>query len=299
MSTDIDPPTSPPPPRITRRRVVHACDVCRTRKIRCNGGQPCSACSSTNQECAYGAEFQTKSKSDAILEGVQRLEDAIQGVRTMIQNVSFPPASNPSPNGVFISSPQTYHTASIVEDHRSPARPEQNIQNAVLSPFHTSTTESVLHWPHFDVFPSLRQNYVSVFNIEQSRSPVSERATSMFPYVGSEDLRDVILSFQYNVNFWYPTMSHAKIIDLRLIITEGNIGNDTLSCVALMVLALGCASQSVEKMYDGDDLDSMDVDYQKSRRSMSEMYFDGVLKKIHIAHMEMSTAATQLLFYVA
>lgn len=298
MSTDIDQPSSPRP-RITRRRVVHACDVCRLRKIRCNGGQPCSTCSSTNQECAYGADVNPKSKSDAILEGIQRMEDAIQGVRTMIQNASFPPASNPSPNGGFISSPQTYHTASIVEDHRSPARSEQNIQNAVLSPFHTSTTESVLHWPHFDVFPSLRQNYVSVFNIEQSRSPVSERPTSMFPYVGSEDLRQIILSFQYNINFWYPTMSFAKINDLRLIVSEGNISNDTPSCLALMVLALGCASQSVEKMYDGDELDPMDIDYQRSRRSMAEMYFDGVLKKIHIAHMEMSTAATQALFFVA
>jgi hypothetical protein len=282
-----------------RRRVVHACDVCRLHKIRCNGGQPCPTCSSTNQECAYGTELNPKSKSDAILEGIQRMEDAIQGVRTMIQNASFQPASNSSPNGGFISSPQTYHTASIVEDHRSPARSNKNIHNAVLSPFHTSTTESVLHWPHFDVFLSLRQNYVSVFNIEQCRSPILGRPTSMFPYVGSEDLTQIILSFQYNVNFWYPTVSYAKTNDLRLIVTEGNVSNDTPSCLALMVLALGCASQSVERMYDGNKLNSIDMGYQKSRRSMAEMYFDGVLKKIHVAHMEMSTAATQSLFHVA
>jgi hypothetical protein len=227
------------------------------------------------------------------------MENAIQGMRTMIQNASFPTPSNPSPNGGFISSPQPYHAASVVDEHRSPATSEQNIQNAVLSPFHTSTTESVLHWPHFDVFPSLRQNYVSVFNIEQSRSPVSQKPTAMFPYVGSDDLRHIILSFQYNVNFWYPTMSYAKINELRQIVTEGNVGNDTPSCLALMVLALGCASQSVEKMYDGNDLNDMDMDYQRSRRSMAEMYFDGVLKKIHVAHMEMSTAATQALFFVA
>lgn len=298
MSTDIDQPSSPRP-RITRRRVVHACDVCRLRKIRCNGGQPCSTCLSTNQDCAYGADANPKSKSDAILEGIQRMEDAIQGVRAMIQNASFPPAITSSPNGGFISSPQTFQTASIVEDHRSPARSDQNIQNAVLSPFHTSTTESVLHWPHFDIFPSLRQNYVSVFNIEQSRLPVSERPTSMFPYVGSEDLRQIVFSFQYNINFWYPTMSYARINDLRLIVTDGNISNATTSCLALMVLALGCASQSVEKMYDGDELSQSEMDYQRSRRSMAEMYFDGVLKKIHIAHMEMSTVATQALFFVA
>lgn len=298
MSTDIDQPTSPRP-RITRRRVVHACDVCRLRKIRCDGGQPCSTCSSTNQECAYGAEANPKSKSDAILEGVQRMESAIQGLRTMIQNAAFPAPPNPSPNGAFISSPQTYHSASVIDEHQSPATSEQNIQNAVLSPFHTSTTESVLHWPHFDVFPSLRQNYMSVFNIEQSRSPVPERPTAMFPYVGGDDLGQIILSFQYNVNFWYPTMSYAKINDLRLKVTEGNVGNDTPSCLALMVLALGCASQSVEKMYSGDEPSPTEMDYQRSRRAMAEMYFDGVLKKIHIAHMEMSTAATQALFFVA
>ena len=121
----------------------------------------------------------------------------------------------------------------------------------------------------------------------------------MFPYVGSEDLGQIILSFLYNVNFWYPTMSYAKINDLRQIVTEGNVGNNTVSCLALMVLALGCASQSVEKMYDGDEPSPVEVDYQRSRRSMAEMYFDGVLKKIHTAHLEMSTAATQALFFVA
>jgi hypothetical protein len=140
---------------------------------------------------------------------------------------------------------------------------------------------------------------MSVFNIEQSRSPISERATAMLPYVGSEDLRQIILSFQYNVNFWYPTMSYAKINDLRLVVTEGNMGNNTPSCLALMLLALGCASQSMEKMYGGDEPSPMEMDYQRSRRSMAEMCFDGVLKKIHIAHMEMSTAATQALFFVA
>lgn len=45
---------SPPPPPIPRRtRVSSACDACRTRKIKCNGGTPCITCQRNDSICIY------------------------------------------------------------------------------------------------------------------------------------------------------------------------------------------------------------------------------------------------------
>ncbi|AGO12523.1 AaceriAER183Cp [[Ashbya] aceris (nom. inval.)] len=37
----------------TRKRVSKACDICRAKKIRCNGEEPCVNCEKFNLECAY------------------------------------------------------------------------------------------------------------------------------------------------------------------------------------------------------------------------------------------------------
>lgn len=45
---------SPPPPPLPRRtRVSSACDACRARKIRCNGGTPCMTCQKSDSICTY------------------------------------------------------------------------------------------------------------------------------------------------------------------------------------------------------------------------------------------------------
>jgi hypothetical protein len=47
-----------------------------------------------------------------------------------------------------------------VSQQKSPhssANNPQNLQNAGLDSMHTSPIEPILQWPHFDIFPSLRQ----------------------------------------------------------------------------------------------------------------------------------------------
>ncbi|CAD6499345.1 BgTH12-03475, partial [Blumeria graminis f. sp. triticale] len=43
--------TSTSPPK--RRRISRACDVCRKRKVKCDGKQPCTHCMSNNLVCTY------------------------------------------------------------------------------------------------------------------------------------------------------------------------------------------------------------------------------------------------------
>ena len=39
-----------------RRRIARACDLCRRRKIKCDGRLPCSHCKNYNSECVYHFE---------------------------------------------------------------------------------------------------------------------------------------------------------------------------------------------------------------------------------------------------
>lgn len=183
----------------------------------------------------------------------------------------------------------------------SEPHPLNNLENAVLDSWHTSTTESVLNWPHFDVFPSLRQDYISIFQLEQSRPPIRTRTSIMYPYVTAEDVDGILDSFQQAVNFWYPTMSQTQLDKVRVIVNDGAFDQDgTYTCLALLTMALGCASQVIAGLTLGTNtLTEEEKKKRAARRAMGDIYFDSALKRLYAAHMDVSSTATHCLFFAA
>ncbi|KAH9890751.1 putative C6 transcription factor [Xylariomycetidae sp. FL2044] len=321
-------------PSKKRLRTSHACDVCRLRKIRCDGNQPCASCQTSKQECSYGSEANTRGKSDLILEGVLRLE---QMLRDMSANAY-------SPRSPTIPSPISSSLASLPTAAPPPLPPppplkndptarlsgppqllqinKYNLENAILDSLHNSNTESILAWPYFDAFPSLRQNYVSIFQLEQSRSRLSTPRTSssLYPtYLTSTDLESVLDAFQRGVNFWYPTLSLVQLDAVRTLVAEGggliDINHTTTttnsssadptssSCRAHLVMALGCAGDAVSGLVGSEDgattITREETEYKASRRAMADMYFDGAMRIMHAAHTEMNCTAVQCHFFTA
>ena len=182
---------------------------------------------------------------------------------------------------------------------RSSTTKPENLQNAVLDSMHTSATESILQWPHFDVFPSLRQMYISIFHLEQSREPIKIRASTMYPYVSGADIDHIITSFGNSVNFWYPTMSTDKLKAVQSLISDREAEDSTSSCLAFLVMALGCANLAISGPAAGTDLSKAAIECRAAQRAIGDMYMDTVLKKLYVVHMEISTTATQCLFFVA
>ncbi|RSM01564.1 hypothetical protein CEP52_008489 [Fusarium oligoseptatum] len=141
-------------PSRKRLRTSHACDGCRTRKTRCDGGHPCATCASANQECAYGSEANSRSKTDVILESVLRVERSLHELKSNISSISpqitSQPQSQASPqdrrtNSFCGSTPDAslrrrsfaIHTPTS-QDLRENGN---NFENAVLDSMHTSTTD--------------------------------------------------------------------------------------------------------------------------------------------------------------
>lgn len=207
------------------------------------------------------------------------------------QHIAYPP---PTP----VSEHNNHHPPEYAKNGHA------SLENAVLDSMHTSTTESVLQWPHFDVFPSLRNGYVSFFELEQSRPPIEMRPTSIiYPFVSDEEIYKTLESFQNNVNFWYPTMSRHQLDKIRVMVKCSNAGvaedHSVESCLAHLTIALGYASQTVAGLIFGTPLADEDLKRRARRREMGDLYFDYALRKLHVAHMDVSSVATQCLFFTA
>ncbi|KAK8097291.1 hypothetical protein PG999_013235 [Apiospora kogelbergensis] len=246
----------------------------------------------------------SRGKSDLILEGVLRVEELLQKMNT---NMSLVP-------------PPEFHSLQLVQSPISPTVPDQsqrsmsaddlrppshqaNLENAILDSLHNSTTESILSWSYFDSFPTIRQNYVSIFQLEQSRPGLPMRTNSMSPYLSSVDLESILTSFQRGVNFWYPTLSLNRLENVRIAVTQGLLESTgtVANCCTQLVMALGCASGVASGLVGSEDVVSSreEVEFKSSRRAMAEVYFDGALKAMSVAHSEMTCNAVQSLFFAA
>ncbi|PGH15985.1 hypothetical protein AJ80_05361 [Polytolypa hystricis UAMH7299] len=273
-----------------RKRTSLACDTCRVRKVRCDGRDPCLTCSSAGEECTYGLETSPKSKTDIVLDVALRSE-------RLLREMSARLVQNDQPVNI-VSSPVAVISPAPTDSTRRQFEIEHNISNAILSPFHASTTESILAWPHFDHLQSLRQDYsFSVFNLENSRPSFPQLPSAIQPYASRSDIERTIQNFSQNVNFWYPTMTRTKLRASQQIMTSGRLDDSESSCLALLVMALGSASALVASVAEYDDPVPEETENRSQWKVMSELYFDSALKKLHVAQMECTIDSVQCLFF--
>lgn len=165
---------------------------------------------------------------------------------------------------------------------------------------HTSTTEAVLQWPHFDQYPSLRGDYRSIFHLERTRPQLELSPSTIFPYVTQEDITAILDAFQYNVNFWYPTVSQNQLHSVHTSMMSGDPTDNSLdSCLSLLIMALGCASQVTANLPQGSTSTPEEARYRASRRKIGDKYFEAALKKLHIAHLTVNSTSAQCMLFVA
>lgn len=165
---------------------------------------------------------------------------------------------------------------------------------------HTSTTESILQWPHLKAFSSLHTNYVPTFQLEKSQPSLVIKKTVSYPYLTAEDTTAILDSFSHHVNFWYPTLSQSQLQQIRLSFGCSVPDEDSVAaCLGLLTMALGCASQVTASLNTESGLSDTQLQNRLLKRRIGDSYFQGALKMIHLAHLEISSEATQCLFFVS
>ncbi|KAK2784023.1 hypothetical protein FQN53_008831 [Emmonsiellopsis sp. PD_33] len=277
----------------------------------CDGRDPCSTCSTAGEDCTYGPKTAPKSRTDIMLDVVLRSERLLREISTKL-DPQYSPQRGFHANGgrlqLFVdgtlggdaASSTTVISSPLTESNHRQSDIAQSISNAILSPYHALTTESILAWPHFDRFRSLRTNYsFSVFDLENSRPPFPQLPSPVQPYLSRNDIERTVESFSLNVNFWHPTMLRAKLNTLKEIIISGRLDDSTTSCLALLVMALGSASTMVASLAKYNDPTAAEMNDRSQSKVTSELFFDNALKRIHVAQMECTVDAAHSLLLVA
>jgi hypothetical protein len=185
----------------------------------------------------------------------------------------------------------------------SPSSPDNDfakVANATIPSTHISATEDLLNSSVAAPFPSLRAQFRPIFQLESSCPPIPFQPRSIRPVFTIEEAERLLTSFQLNVNFWYPTVSKATLQILFEKMQNGFIGNSCEDCAALLVLALGAASELIKLVHSSVEPRGFESrQHQSELMTMATVCFDEAMKLLSVAYMEISTISTQCVFLAA
>ncbi|KAK4498147.1 hypothetical protein PRZ48_010803 [Zasmidium cellare] len=251
-----------------RRRATIACEVCRSRKSRCNGARPkCKLCTELNAECVYrepGVKLDAGDK--LILERLAHIEGLLQS--------NLLESSNASVARFDATSPATSHTASDADLQSK--RLSASVSSVPMSGMgismatnistmpkaHTTPALHLLQWPVIRDLVSKPCDPSVLLQLEMTRAPLDIQS-SYNPY--SLDLGDSVhtyaRAFFDKVNVWYACVSPYSWHDYFRTASEISFRSGAESCVVLLVLALGQAAydgQSISRLHEGQPVPGMD-----------------------------------------
>jgi len=185
----------------------------------------------------------------------------------------------------------------------SPASPDNDfakVANATIPSTHISATEDLLNSSVAAPFPSLRAKFRPIFLLESTSPAIPFQPRSIRPVFTREEAERLLKSFQLNVNFWYPTVSKNTLQTLFEKMQDGFFGNTCEDCAALLVLALGAASELIKLVHSsGEHRGFESRQHQGELMSMATVCFDEAMKLLTVAYMEVSPIATQCVFLAA
>ncbi|KAF2664787.1 hypothetical protein BT63DRAFT_378901 [Microthyrium microscopicum] len=240
-NTDSNPRKRPStePVDYPRRRATIACEVCRSRKSRCDGAKPkCRLCTELSAECVYrepGVKLDAGDK--LILERLTRIESLLQAGNgaSPSTKANSSPANTSSPivhdetlmltKGAVMNGLGTWNS--------SPASVSTMPKN------HTTPALNLLHWPKIRDLVSKKWDPQVLVQLEMQRESLNLTANRPI------DFTHVPLytqAFFNGVNVWYACVSPYKWHSLYRIAHARGFREGPESCLVLLVLALGSAS---------------------------------------------------------
>ncbi|KAK5124362.1 hypothetical protein LTR85_001579 [Meristemomyces frigidus] len=249
-----------------RRRATIACEVCRSRKSRCDGTRPrCKLCSDLGADCVYrepGIKLDAGDK--LILDQLARIEGLLHS------NLASPAAAAASQLGPM--SPATSNTAS--EDYQAKRLSGTGAIGASALPLnglgtwsanistmpktHTTPALHLLQWPVIKDLISRPCDPQVLMQLEMAREPLN------IPNVYSLDLTNVMAytqAFFERVNVWYAVVNPYSWHQYYRAAAQHDFRTGAESCVVLLVFALGQAAHSgtsISRLPQGQTAPGMD-----------------------------------------
>ncbi|KAJ7066641.1 fungal-specific transcription factor domain-containing protein [Mycena amicta] len=238
-----------------RRNVVRACDLCRKKKIRCDGPNmsQCSSCAAYGYDCTYVEAAKKRGPPKAYIE---KMEIRIQKIERLLQTL-LPDTdltqllSDPSAAGWKLP-------RALEEDDRAHLSLTENLQRLSLSP-----DADTIFFGRSSGAMLLR----TALNVKQDAEPQNSRRHTEFwasrpsPETPArpkyafppQDLAETLIQFYFaNINLLLPLL-HRPTFD-RNVAAGLHLTNDGFAATYLLVCALGSRySEDKRVLLDGTD----------------------------------------------
>lgn len=275
-----------------RRRVARACDVCRRKKVRCDGVQPasdppsCTNCKIYGHECSFidapKKRGPPKGYVEALETRLQRMESVINGlaqtgklhkskihsalVRTNESSRALRKSPSPSPD----SQPTSLHDSPYVSGTDEEFSSESNGSQSDMSEGGHLAVDEKGHTRYIGnssgifVFKASKKIVVcDEFNSPKERSPDKDIISELPPKKLCDQLLDV---YWESFSFYFP------IIDRQDFMEKYDNMDANYNHVMLLYAMLAIASKLAEHL---DDVTSTsDIDYYDRARGLLRGEFD-------------------------
>ncbi|EMC95918.1 hypothetical protein BAUCODRAFT_123202 [Baudoinia panamericana UAMH 10762] len=231
-----------------RRRATIACEICRSRKSRCDGARPkCRLCSELGADCNYrepGIKLDAGDK--LILAQLERIEGLLHS------NLTSPISAVGGP-----ISPATSNTAS---DDLQARRVNSNNTNgpsvgalplnglgtwsaniSTIPPHHTTPALHLLQWPVIRDLISRQCDPGVLVQLEMSREPLNLTRHYSLDFT---NMTTYTQAYFDRVNVWYAIVNPYAWTQYYQNAASMSFRSGAESCVVLLVLALGEAAHS-------------------------------------------------------
>ncbi|CAF3480098.1 hypothetical protein SNK03_010994 [Fusarium graminearum] len=234
-----------------RRRATIACEVCRSRKSRCDGTKPkCKLCTELGAECIYrepGIKLDAGDK--LILERLNRIESLLQMsmVNTTANGLGLTENSPGMSNGTGLDGDNLILSANAATFSSIPnggfgtwsAQPVgTNI--STMPKVHTNAAMHLLQWPLIRDLISRQCDPQVLLQLEMAREPL--HTLTKTPCVDLSNTQAYIEAYFERVNIWYACVNpYTWRSQYRTALSNG-FREGPESCIVLLVLALGQAS---------------------------------------------------------
>ncbi|KAJ4356257.1 uncharacterized protein N0V89_004288 [Didymosphaeria variabile] len=279
------PTKSRPDVAYARKRATAACNLCRSRKIKCNNARPsCSACVAASSMCVYG----DPQDQSSIL-----ILDRLNQVLSKLDHIDTP--TTPS------TSAATRTTLGLQStDLQANALTLQDQSDQLKIPSRRTTADAVLKWPVFqNRWPA---NYLTnaIFEAENSEydsdldiPPPQEQTRSKLGIGGVDEdsIPYLVRRFIELVHIKNPILDVKTISAYANHVAESGLGWDPPSCLVvsiprnfrlatnfckLVACALGCVAESFD-IPPGSSTNSLERD--GSRLHNAEAYYNMARKR--------------------
>ena len=236
-----------------RRRATIACEICRSRKSKCDGARPkCKLCTDLGADCVYrepGVKLDAGDK--LILERLAHIEGLLHS--NILRSVGTPSVTtgpiSPAPSNTVSEDMQSKRmSATIAGNGTGVVNTSGHATNISTMPkAHTTPALHLLQWPVIRDLVSRQCDQQTLMQLELVRpdldlQPPTSLDLNLEPKDGNPAL--YIRSFFDKVNVWYAVVNPYTFATVCRQAATVHFRYGVETCIVLLVLALGQASQS-------------------------------------------------------